>query len=350
MTAPAVRRWLLPGLLGLAGTIQAAGQAAPASEVVAPGMPRDPNALMRLAARVKGLVGADMKPWHLKAAYQTFDWLGGPQDQGTFEEWWAGPERYKISYSSGGFNQVQYTSGEKTSMTGDVQWPPLAEAMVEQYLVHPLLPTSIEGTQKYVADDVKIGALTLKCLRVVVPPQYSSGSAYCIDTKIPVIRVEVPYDGVAAFFNDTVSADGRYVAKRIRVQRNGKPLLNVDLTVLEFPPKIEDADFAAPASATAAPERNVDVSASVIAGSRISGIAPEYPALARNARVEGTVVLRAIITREGKVDDLRVLSGPPMLQEAALDSVTTWRYRPYLLNGVPVTVETEVNVVFTLKR
>ncbi len=72
--------------------------------------------------------------------------------------------------------------------------------------------------------------------------------------------------------------------------------------------------------------------------------------LARNARVEGTVVLRAIITKEGKVDDLRVLSGPPMLQEAALDSVTTWRYRPYLLNGVPVTVETEVNVVFTLKR
>lgn len=77
---------------------------------------------------------------------------------------------------------------------------------------------------------------------------------------------------------------------------------------------------------------------------------PVYPAIAKAAGVEGTVVLAASISRSGSVINLRVVSGPAMLRQAALDAVKTWRYRPYLLNGGPVEVETTVNVVFTLSR
>ncbi|MGA2219181.1 MAG: energy transducer TonB, partial [Terracidiphilus sp.] len=66
--------------------------------------------------------------------------------------------------------------------------------------------------------------------------------------------------------------------------------------------------------------------------------------------VQGTVVLEAIISKQGTIESLRVVSGPPMLQQAARDAVSAWRYRPYLLNGEPVAVETTVNVVFTLGR
>ena len=101
-------------------------------------MPTDSTEFMRLAARVNGLDSASMKPWHLKATYQISDDEGKNKDQGTFEEWWAGSEKYRISYASTRFSQVRYQNGSDTRMTGDARWAPATEAMVEQYLVHPL--------------------------------------------------------------------------------------------------------------------------------------------------------------------------------------------------------------------
>ena len=75
---------------------------------------------------------------------------------------------------------------------------------------------------------------------------------------------------------------------------------------------------------------------------------PLYPPIARAARVQGTVVLQATISKTGSIENLHVVSGPAMLQQAALDAVKSWRYKPYLLNNEPVEVETQVNVIFTL--
>ncbi|HEX4581961.1 MAG TPA: energy transducer TonB, partial [Acidobacteriaceae bacterium] len=75
---------------------------------------------------------------------------------------------------------------------------------------------------------------------------------------------------------------------------------------------------------------------------------PAYPPIARAARISGTVVLQATISKTGTIENLRVISGPPMLTQSALEAVKTWRYKPYQLNGEPVEVETTVNVVFNL--
>ena len=83
-------------------------------------------------------------------------------------------------------------------------------------------------------------------------------------------------------------------------------------------------------------------------GNLIFRVQPGYPVLARQVRVQGPVVLRAMISREGAIENLQVLSGHPMLVRAALDAVRQWRYRPYVLNGEPVEVETEVTVNFIL--
>jgi protein TonB len=77
---------------------------------------------------------------------------------------------------------------------------------------------------------------------------------------------------------------------------------------------------------------------------------PTYPVIAKAAGVQGTVVLAATISKAGTIENLRVVSGQPMLQQAALDAVKTWRYKPYLLDGQPVEVETRINVVFTMQR
>ncbi len=83
-------------------------------------------------------------------------------------------------------------------------------------------------------------------------------------------------------------------------------------------------------------------------GNLIHRVQPDYPPLARQVRVQGLVVLRAMISRDGAIEDLQVLSGHPMLVKAAVEAVRQWRYRPYELNGEPVEVETEVKVNFVL--
>jgi protein TonB len=97
-----------------------------------------------------------------------------------------------------------------------------------------------------------------------------------------------------------------------------------------------------------APPRLLAISSGVMAGNKLSGAAPQYPAIPRAARVEGTVVLAATIAKSGAIENLHVVSGPPLLTSAAMDAVRTWRYRPYLLNGEPIEVETTVRVVFHL--
>jgi protein TonB len=83
-------------------------------------------------------------------------------------------------------------------------------------------------------------------------------------------------------------------------------------------------------------------------GNLIYKVQPVYPPLARAARIQGAVVIRAIISRNGSIENLQTLSGHPMLVGAALDAVRQWRYRPYILNGDPVEVETQVTVNFSL--
>jgi periplasmic protein TonB len=86
----------------------------------------------------------------------------------------------------------------------------------------------------------------------------------------------------------------------------------------------------------------------VTAASLINRVQPVYPPLARQTRVSGTVRLHAIISKDGSVQQLEVMSGHPLLVQAALDAVRQWRYRPTLLNGEPVEVDTTIDVIFSL--
>jgi protein TonB len=108
---------------------------------------------------------------------------------------------------------------------------------------------------------------------------------------------------------------------------------------------ISSTPVAVPKVAT--PQR-VRVSQGVSQGLLIHQVKPYYPPLARQARIQGSVVLQAVIAKDGSIQGLHVVSGHPMLTPAAIDAVKQWRYKPYFLNGEPVEVETVVTVNFTL--
>jgi periplasmic protein TonB len=96
--------------------------------------------------------------------------------------------------------------------------------------------------------------------------------------------------------------------------------------------------------------RPTHVSSALIEGLLIYKNVPQYPVIPKTMGVQGTVVLQATISKSGTIENLRVISGPALLQQAAIDAVKTWRYRPYMLNKEPVEVETTVSVIFKLER
>jgi periplasmic protein TonB len=97
------------------------------------------------------------------------------------------------------------------------------------------------------------------------------------------------------------------------------------------------------------PHKWVAVSAGVMAGRRIGGMNPRYPSAAKKAHVEGPVVLEATISASGRVEDLCVVQGPAILQQATVDAVKTWRYKPFVVNDHPVEVRTQINADFALR-
>jgi protein TonB len=107
---------------------------------------------------------------------------------------------------------------------------------------------------------------------------------------------------------------------------------------------ISNAPMAVPKVAV----QRIRVSQGVTAGLVIKRVNPVYPPLARTARVQGSVLLAAVIGKDGTIQNLHVVSGHPLLTQAALDAVRQWRYKPYILNGEPVEVDTQVTVNFTL--
>jgi len=167
---------------------------------------------------------------------------------------------------------------------------------------------------------------------------------------------EVPFqtgNQVYTLFGQCDDASVLVVKTIARVQRDGqdKPLTPVVLKKVTI---VREGQPMPPAPGEAASQadqpRIVSISAGVAVGMLDDHRAPLYPIDAKKAGVSGMVVLGAVIGTDGSVKELHVVSGPELLQQAAMDAVRSWHYRPYLLNGQPVEIRTTINVIFTLGR
>ena len=104
------------------------------------------------------------------------------------------------------------------------------------------------------------------------------------------------------------------------------------------------------AKASPTPSKRMHIASRIAESNLIHDVAPTYPPEAGRARIEGTVVLLAVIAKDGTVQDVRVESGLPVLAQAAIDAVKQWRYKPYLLNGEPIEVASQITINFILPR
>jgi peptidyl-prolyl cis-trans isomerase A (cyclophilin A) len=145
---------------------------------------------------------------------------------------------------------------------------------------------------------------------------------------------------------DNASVDVVKTIARVPRDSNDKPLTPVVLNKVTIVP--EGAPMPPLPGEAMAPPKRVSISAGVAAENLLKRAPPVYPPDARAAGISGTVVLVADISEYGMVEDLKVASGPPALQQPAMDAAKTWVYKPYLLNDEPVAVKTTINIIFTL--
>jgi len=353
--------------------------------------PSPDSAFLIRAAASYGIPKSDAKPWHLRVSFRLLDAHGNVADHGTFEELWQSTDVSKQIYASDSFSQTSWEFDHRLLLKGDREMPLPPLSQLRDALTEPMGVTSLALRLVTTSGKAKLAT------RLV---EFDGDSIRCYDIN-PTVPLDPPGPLATACFDSAgklrqstlmfASQDRMIIRREIEfqdcavpadfsIQRNGLDVLIVHVEKLEPLGQVSDVEFQPPADAAppelqifgaeipsnsplnlllspgppaGAPVPNkVNVSAGVAASmcpsACLKSHPPIYPPIAKAARVSGTVVLQATIGKDGAVESLHVISGPALLQQAALDAVKTWRYRPYLLNGQPVEVETTVNVIFNL--
>jgi TonB family protein len=328
---------------------------------------------MLAAIKINGLTGSDVQPWHLKASFKVLYKQSSISDQGTFEELWASPSKYRRAYTSAVVSQTEYGSENLPLVAGSRDPIPSPLSRLRVLILGPMPNERTIASRGVSTVQQEIDGAEQPCIAVnpihmgeiLIP-----GTAYCLDADGVLLRSAEDAPRVSQVtFKNPIDFQGHKLARDIEWSDAGTVLLSIHIDSLEPLTQIDDAAFQAPPDATPlrvkivatrsapgvagritgiVPQGELAISAGVAQGLLIDKVAPVYPEVARAAKVSGTVILEATISKEGKVTDLRVVGGPPLLQQAALDAVEQWTYRPYMLNGQPAEVRTTVNVLFQL--
>jgi TonB family protein len=319
----------------------------------------DSKALMIQAARSNSLTGADVQPWHLKASLQLFDLNGKISDQGTYEEFWAGAAKHKYIFTSSGFNQTEYTTDKGVLRAGTRDMLPIELAAIRRQLIDPTeLDDDAIQHLTLALKERGSGGPKLECITVTATDapdklQRFVGNAFCVDSKSPVMRISMHAGTTAQVLrNNVIRFQDRYVAQDIQSlfsMPGDKPrtIYSVHVESVELLKTSDDAVFAPSADALPVPKR-IEMSEDATKRMLVQHPKPVYPAIAKALCARGTVVLRATISIDGRIESVGVLSGSPVLQGAAIDAVKKWIFKPFTQDGEPVEVVTTISVPFVL--
>ena len=354
--------FFLPVLLCVC--VLAAGAQAP---MAAPNL-KDADALFAAALASNGLVGDDLKPWHLKASYDILDRNNKVIATGVFEEWWAAKDKWKRSYTGPHYSGTEYHLPEGDAHEGDAwkatPWP---ESLIATKLLSPIESTDLstlssDTTHQGAAQDR--GHMEIHALPFAKPPltcvrkasKYGPGVpndqiGYCFEPGNKELRLS-GFTSLDAVYNKLGIFQERFIGLETFVSVNGHGLINVHVLSLMGLPSEGLTVFVPPVPVTEIKKDAIlTLPSSMLAGRKLSGNDPAYPREAKMRREQGLVVIGVNINELGRIEDAKALEAPSsLLSDAAIEGVRTWRYQPYLLDGQPRRVTTTINVVYKLGR
>ena len=305
------------------------------------------------ATTLNSIDDQQLKPWHLKMSFQLYDAKGSPTEQGTIEEWWADSAKEKTVYTS-----PSYTSAEIRTKDGFYRskGTPSAPALLEllrRQVVHPM-PS--EGDIADSHPDLRketIGKVPMDCIMLGQPIKNVAYAplglfpTYCFDHDKDSLRVSYDFGSQLIVRNKVGTFQQRSVVIDQTTLQNSTSEASAHLDTLQSRVP-NDSDFSPSADMESVNPNPVMVATGVVAGLKISGVNPHYPETSRRNHASGLVILRAKIGSDGHIHALKIISTPDAdMAIASLAAVRQWTYKPYLLNGQPVEVDTQITVSFS---
>jgi TonB family protein len=293
------------------------------------------------------------RPWHAKVNVTMFDDKGKNPVDTTVEYWKSADESLRVITEGANTETLLHHDGHVyRSHSGD-RIPSLA-ATAFQEILHPgPLPFDLEGSKPELRRQ-NFGKTPLDCIMLTQPLKgltlvpLGLFPTFCLDHDADHLRATYDFGSRGITINGEGKFMDRIVATTLSVTDGATLVATAKVVALgTFTPTPETFQ---PAPELVAEGTGVArIAGGIVSGLKIGGTNPSYPISARENHVTGTVVLHAIIGRDGHIHTLRVVSTPDVdLATAALAAVRTWTYRPYLLNGEPVEVDTTVIVNFNL--
>ncbi len=344
---------LVWALVAYAQTPASAGASTTAD--AGPSLPSDARDIFTLAARMNGLAGSDLKPWHIKVAYQIFDSGGKAQESGTYEEFWVSDKIYKRSYASDSFTQTDFGTDRGLFRSGNQNWPDLMTTQVRDYLVHPI-PEDVDlhdnrlkkGGRTFDRENLQCVAVQPKynnVIRVYNAPPFYPYVHYCFDPRHPMLRFDSQGNGVNdALYNHIILFQGRYVAKEVQVWSQRKPRLTLRVLTLENLPSGKKFAFMPSADAAGPLNGKTVLSTGLLDTMVRKRCSVESFFSIHHTDLSGSVVLQALVGKDGRVISAEPLSGPKVLQPVAAECARKYEFHPFLVQGEPVEVEGKLEV------
>ena len=324
-------------------------------------MGSDAAAQIAAAQPYYDFTSASLEPWHLKATYQFYDSNGNPTEQGKWEYWWASPKVHRESWTRGGLSRNEWSTADgrlfRMDRGGSLRY---FERRLESTLLSPLPASSVPGEDSLRLELKMVEAGGAQLARVSIQPQRLAGGhpaepnsaeEYFFDRPTHALRMKYS-NQLTTGYNQIARMQGRYLARQVEVLAGKQRIFSITVESVEWMDAADSALTPDP-EATDVTARTADQpeEAGPGAESPVKKTAPVYPLMAQASRTQGTVILAAVIGKDGKIHDMEVLAAPsPLLAGSAENAVKTWEYKPPVLNGVPVESEAVVDVTFGLSQ
>jgi TonB family protein len=310
--------------------------------------PDDPRKRIELAEKVNGLRGLDT-PWHLKATYEVFTTDGTTGDAGTYEEWRVNEKQYRVALHGPSLSVEEYGTPRGVFRVGQGDWPREPLSAIISMIAGPTFPPISEDTvfenyqQSFGAKAVPCTAFKKRNWKI----NAKDSPSFCFSPANAVLlHASSSHGSSQTVFEHIRSLRGHYLGYDMKRYLDGKVWLKIHVETLEGLSRAGLSALTVPAGALPVIPR---LQLTEQAPDRlISKVDPDYPLNSRLDRLQGTVVLNALIDKDGHVAWVRALAGPVRLQQPSLDAVRQWVYKPYMVDGRPVEIETEINLLFDL--
>lgn len=308
-------------------------------------MPDKPEDLLTLGAQVNGLQGPGVKPWHIKATYQDFEF----GDSGTFEEFWYSDKKYKRTFTEKEFSQTDFGTSQGVFRLGDQNWPGVVEMIVRNALVEPIATGSDLAPYHLKITTQSVNHQRFVCATEGISPDDDPSHllqgavitrSFCFESQRPELRYEaLAFGPDFMLFNNVALFQQHCIARDIELKNTSGNQLKIHVDLIESLPP-DDSDFTVPAGA------KLLSSSPLFVGFSWMGrflMRTTYAPYTKEYLTKEHSIVSMTIGKDGFVKEAHGISGPTELQQAWSKVVLNWQFRPFLFLGEPVEVETTVS-------